>query len=676
MIVLLLAGCFVTDADLDAWADQDGDGLVRADLGGPDCDDTTADIGRRSVTSYADADADGFGDAAVTTLDCAVPDGFSADATDCDDADATVHPGAAEVCDGVDQDCDDAIDEDATDAPTFYADTDEDGLGDPDAPAVACDAPTGHVENPDDCDDTSPATGGPSAHYPDADGDGFGVESEDPVVGCDWVDGYATLYGDCNDGDPTIHPEALEVSDAGIDDDCDGEPYDARIDEVGTLLLGDYPGGRLGPAAGVGDVRGGLGDEVFVGLPGVDGGGVRMAIGRARQGPNEQLDAIELDDAVTWWTGEPGDEGGTALLSADFDGDGALDLVVGAPGAQAEGGVAHVFQSGFDFGGLTPDLSLDGEADGDRIGTVLGAGDVDLDGLPDLLLSTVVSEKVYVVPGGFPFSGDLWATASGGMLFVGPEGVDADAGSALAVGNVDGNGLVDVVIGAPGTDATADAGTVWICLDVMGGDEALAGQRIDLADECHLVAGAAQRDGFGAAVALVDLDADDVDDVLVGAPGTDGDYAPDVGAVYGFGGGSRVPDLADAGDARWTFLGEEPTGGAGGGRAGATLLATGDIDHGSGPDFAVGAPDWAQAAPPTGAVYFVFGPVDSGSRSLSLANDRFGCQSGACGAGSSLATADFDGDLTIDTLVGAPGWVYDTGVVSGATAVVYGSAIY
>jgi hypothetical protein len=58
------------------------------------------------VTWYADADSDGFGDAASTTSACDVPSGYTADATDCDDTRATVYPGAVEMCDLLANDCD------------------------------------------------------------------------------------------------------------------------------------------------------------------------------------------------------------------------------------------------------------------------------------------------------------------------------------------------------------------------------------------------------------------------------------------------------------------------------------------------------------------------------------------------------------------------------------------
>ncbi|HMU69832.1 MAG TPA: MopE-related protein, partial [Chitinophagales bacterium] len=110
-----------------SFADADGDGYT-SDV---DCNDADAAINPGATeicngmddncngdidegagaTWYADADGDTYGDAASTTVACDMPEGYVADATDCNDADAAVNPGATEVCNGVDDNCDGNIDE-------------------------------------------------------------------------------------------------------------------------------------------------------------------------------------------------------------------------------------------------------------------------------------------------------------------------------------------------------------------------------------------------------------------------------------------------------------------------------------------------------------------------------------------------------------------------------------
>ena len=75
-----------------------------------DCDGDVDEDSIDALTWYLDGDTDGFGDAAESISACAEPDGYTADATDCDDLDGDIFPDAEEVCDGQDNDCDGLID--------------------------------------------------------------------------------------------------------------------------------------------------------------------------------------------------------------------------------------------------------------------------------------------------------------------------------------------------------------------------------------------------------------------------------------------------------------------------------------------------------------------------------------------------------------------------------------
>ena len=112
-------------------------------------------------TWYADSDGDGFGNAALSTVSCYTPVGYVADDTDCDDGNAAVNSGASETCNSIDDDCDGNIDNVVL--TTYYADSDNDGFGDPAFTAqAACNPPAGFVTDNSDCDDGSAAVN-PSA---------------------------------------------------------------------------------------------------------------------------------------------------------------------------------------------------------------------------------------------------------------------------------------------------------------------------------------------------------------------------------------------------------------------------------------------------------------------------------------------------------------------------------
>jgi hypothetical protein len=155
-------------------------------------------------------------------------DGFTTD--DCDDAQASIHPGADEVAaDGVDQDCD------GNDL--CYVDTDDDGFGGTATVAAAsCDG-GGAADNDDDCDDTD------AAFHPGA------KESceEDIDYNCDDAVAYEDGDGDewaacvdCDDKSADVHPKADELVADGIDQDCDGGDgcyADADADGFGSTVV-------------------------------------------------------------------------------------------------------------------------------------------------------------------------------------------------------------------------------------------------------------------------------------------------------------------------------------------------------------------------------------------------------------------------------------------------------
>lgn len=141
--------------------DGDGDGYLACD----DCDDSSAGVNPRAaevcneidddcdgITDggtasdatvwYPDVDADGYGAISGIT-DCTAPEGYIAESGDCDDQDASRHPGVTETCDGTDENCDGTADEGACDGDTGPTadggdDKGNDDLGTAAAPPEGC----------------------------------------------------------------------------------------------------------------------------------------------------------------------------------------------------------------------------------------------------------------------------------------------------------------------------------------------------------------------------------------------------------------------------------------------------------------------------------------------------------------------------------------------------------
>ncbi len=215
------------DFDLDGYFTAADPGCLAA-YGQGDCADGDATIhpGASEVCNNIDDDCNGIPDD-VPDGDV---DGYTACQGDCDDNATSVHPGANEQCDGRDNDCnniiDDGYDDDADGVSACNGDCDdEDENVFPGAPEV-CD----EIDN--DCD---------SVIDPGFDADG---------------DGWTTCGGDCDDEDSERYPGAGEVCN-DVDDDCDGASDDGfDLDEDGYLACGDPPDcNDLDPAVRPGGVE-------------------------------------------------------------------------------------------------------------------------------------------------------------------------------------------------------------------------------------------------------------------------------------------------------------------------------------------------------------------------------------------------------------------------------------
>ena len=311
---------------------------------------------------------------------------------------------------------------------------------------------------------------------------------------------------------------------------------------------------RFGASAcAVGDLNGDGHMDVLVGSP----------TGSHPAGEARVLSGLD-GSTILGWTGQTaGEQFGRSLAGlGDLNADGHPDVAIGAPHADGVGLKCGrvTFFSGLDGSVLR---AHEGAAAWDFYGSALAsAGDVDADGLRELLIGAPFSDENGFNSG----SAYLMSGADGSLLrsFHG-SAIGDQFGTRLDAGlDVDGDGVPDCALGAPGSDRGGlDAGEVRIH---SGADGALI----------HRVTGRLAGDGLHAVALVGDLDGDGQSEWVVGAS------ADDAGAIEA---GSIRLLSGREGHELASFAGPEAYG-----WLGAALCRLGDLDGDHRPEFAAGAP--------------------------------------------------------------------------------------
>jgi len=393
----------------------------------------------------------------------------------------------------------------------------------------------------------------------------------------------------------------------------------------------------------------------------------------------EPLPPVTLTDRVTLYGADPGDAA-MALTTGDFNGDTVLDVALAAAPAdgpenlRADAGEAYIFLGPFSPGEARDaargdqDVTIFGAGAGDQTGRAVAAGDLNGDGLDDLILGAPFADgpsdgrtdagEIRMVFGrpSWPATIDL-ANEPGPVIF----GADAEdlAGYSLATGNLNGDGVDDLLAGAfwaDGPDSSRpNAGEAY----VMFGSQAWP-QTIDLATggQDVIVYGAEADDRLTEGMAAGDVSGDGTDDLVLAATfgGGPENRAPKAGEVHVILGGqlaasydlSRRPgDIVVLGSDEGDQIGHS--------------IALGDVDGDGVGDLVLGAVSAdgpANARDLAGEAYVVFGTastpatIDTRERQEAL---RIHGANSVDRLGRSVATADVNGDGKSDLLLAATG---------------------
>jgi hypothetical protein len=556
------SGSVVTDNDCD-----DGDSSINpsateyCDGVDNDCDGTTDESDASDASTwYADIDGDGFGDTFSSLNACSQPSGYLADNTDCDDSTALAAPGLTEICgDGFDNDCDGSAGSCELNGSISLSTADGKHLGE-----SAYDysgyivAGVGDI-NGDGMDDVATGAwledeGGngagaaylvfgssaSSASLTAADGKFYGESSQDRAGAA--VAGAGDINGDGYDD--------LLIGAYGYDDGSNSNAGAAYIllgpvsgtKSLGTiydsLAVGEGSNDEFGSALnGAGDLDADGYDDFLVGAPSYSSS-TSNGPGRAYvfYGASTFASSLSASSADAILEGESNsDQAGLRLSTAgDWDGDGYDDILIGADGDDDGGvnaGAVYVL-----LGPLSGSINLAdahfkmvGEASSDGVGFSLdNIGDMNEDGYGDAIVGAHLQDytatdagMAYLVFGNTTSSTMDLSVAD---VKIAGEVKNDNAGYSVAgLGDIEGDGDVEVLVGAPKADSSA--GRAYLLYGPITED-------VDLSDADAVFTGEDVNNFVGRSIdGAGDVNGDGFRDMLMGAQGED-TGAKDAGAIY------------------------------------------------------------------------------------------------------------------------------------------------
>ncbi len=356
-------------------------------------------------------------------------------------------------------------------------------------------------------------------------------------------------------------------------------------------------------------------------------------------------------------SGQQGSMFGCSLsMLGDVNGDDIDDIIIGACDYNLEesgvvtkskvGAVFVYFGSEFFSSKTSADWFFLGEQVDGRLGSAVNeAGDLNHDGFADVVIGEPGYDSIEKTNIGRTlifFGSNTGLQTIPGWEITGINNAELFGSSVANAGDVNGDGWNDIIVGAPrpGTPSNPQIGNTYV---FYGSPEGLPNTPSWSATNDQSGA------WFGATVTGIgDVNQDDFDDILIGAPYTKvlmNETPEPVGCTYLYLGSKTGLSINPA----WTYCGNQS-----GGKFGASVNSAGDMNLDGHPDFLVGMPFYSESNEHQGAVFLFFGNL-SGVKS-DYFEITFGNKADTEFGTSVSSIGDINLDGRLDVIVGAPNY--------------------